>query len=482
MTRGRGRKKTTGSGGQPPEVPTPAESSVGVIGAVTVEIVEEVVVETTVLDSATVEEPSGAGEANEGEVSAEPPAKPARGRGRGRGKKAPEPEPTEADATPDREATEADGIPDREAGDDGPPRPRERERVGERDHEGEAEATSPPADADAESSADASPPDGEADERAPTDAGALEALRVDPDADTEDAPLDTDARPGLEKAPPLLVSDKHLETVIESLLFVSDKPLTPLRVARLARTSTKEAARIIEQLAKFYEGRGLELAEVAGGWQFRSSAASAPFVRDLVAKKPVRLTRAQIETLAICAYRQPITRPEVDEIRGVDSGSAIKILVEKSLVKILGRRDEPGRPLLYGTTPHFLEFFGLPSLAELPTLREHAELSDESRELFERRMGESIDTIADIEGDTHHYTDEEIEAAEAAARVEGDEPQADLPLEGDAASTPGAVEDGASAPASSDDEDDEDDEDEDDDDEDDEDDEDEDDDDEDEDE
>src|SRR5205823_3806984 len=130
--------------------------------------------------------------------------------------------------------------------------------------------------------------------------------------------------PGLEKAPPLLVSDKHLETVVESLLFVSDKPLTAQRVARLARTSTKEAARIIHSLVEHYLGRGIELVEVAGGYQFRSTASSAPFVRDLVAKKPVRLTRAQIETLSIAAYRQPITRPEVDEIRGVDSGSAIK--------------------------------------------------------------------------------------------------------------------------------------------------------------
>jgi segregation and condensation protein B len=265
--------------------------------------------------------------------------------------------------------------------------------------------------------------------------------------------LDTDERPGLEKAAPLLVSDKHLETVIESLLFVADHPLPANRVARLARTSTKEAQRIIATLAAHYEGRGIELVEVAGGFQFRSAPSSAPFVRDLVAKKPVRLTRAQIETLSITAYRQPITRPEVDEIRGVDSGSAIKVLVEKSLLKILGRKDEPGRPLLYGTTSYFLEFFGLPSLAELPTLREHAELTDESRQLFERRMGESIDTIGDIEGDAHHYTDEEIEAAEAAARAREEAAQGEMPLESEIPPAPNAADD----------EDDEDDEDEDDD-------------------
>jgi len=263
---------------------------------------------------------------------------------------------------------------------------------------------------------------------------------ADPVPDTDVAAVDTDDRPGLEKAPPIAVSDKHLETVIESLLFVADHPLPANRVARLARTSTKEAQRIIALLAAHYEGRGIELVEVAGGFQFRSAPSSAPFVRDLVAKKPVRLTRAQIETLSITAYRQPITRPEIDEIRGVDSGSAIKVLVEKSLLKILGRKDEPGRPLLYGTTSYFLEFFGLPSLAELPTLREHAELSDESRQLFERRMGESIDTIGDIEGDAHQYTDEEIEAAEAAARAREDAEQA-LPLESEIPPAPNAADD-----------------------------------------
>jgi segregation and condensation protein B len=105
----------------------------------------------------------------------------------------------------------------------------------------------------------------------------------------------------------------------------------------------------------------------------------------------VRLTRAQLETLAITAYRQPVTRPVLDDIRGVDSGSALKVLLDRGLIKILGRKEEPGRPLLYGTTPYFLEFFGLKGLGDLPTLREFSELSEESRELFERRIGEPFD-------------------------------------------------------------------------------------------
>src|SRR5690606_26780750 len=120
----------------------------------------------------------------------------------------------------------------------------------------------------------------------------------------------------------------------------------------------KDVVRLLAELSEEYAGRGIELCELAGGYQFRSAAANAPFVREIVEAKPVRLSRAQLETLAIAAYRQPLTRPELEEIRGVDSGSALKVLLERGLVKILGRKDEVGRPLLYGTTPLFLEFFG----------------------------------------------------------------------------------------------------------------------------
>ena len=101
------------------------------------------------------------------------------------------------------------------------------------------------------------------------------------------------------------------------------------------------------------------------------------WVQKLLAQKPVRLTRAQIETLAICAYRQPVTRPEIDEIRGVDSGGTLKTLLDRSLMRILGKKEEAGRPMLYGTTKEFLEFFNLRDLKDLPTLREFHELSEE---------------------------------------------------------------------------------------------------------
>jgi segregation and condensation protein B len=100
-------------------------------------------------------------------------------------------------------------------------------------------------------------------------------------------------------------------------------------------------------------------------------------VQKLLASKPVKLTRAQIETMAICAYRQPVTRPEIDQIRGVDSGGTLKTLLDRALIRIVGKKEEAGRPILYGTTREFLEFFNLRDLKDLPTLREFHELSEE---------------------------------------------------------------------------------------------------------
>ncbi len=106
-------------------------------------------------------------------------------------------------------------------------------------------------------------------------------------------------------------------------------------------------------------------------------------MQQLIAGRPVRLSRAQLETLAIIAYRQPITRPEIDEIRGVDSSATLRLLLDRALIRVLGKREEVGRPMLYGTTKEFLDFFSLGDLRELPTLREYSELTDESRQVVE---------------------------------------------------------------------------------------------------
>ena len=203
--------------------------------------------------------------------------------------------------------------------------------------------------------------------------------------------------------------------------------MTPAQLARALKSRAAIVRELVAELMQEYQGRGIELIEVGNGYQFRSAPACADFVREFVAQKPIRLTRAQLETLALIAYRQPITRPEIDEVRGVDSGSAMRVLLERNLIKMLGRKDEPGRPLLYGTSPYFLEFFGMRSLKDLPTLREFTELSDENRALFKRKTGENVeDAEAELaaaeeaarrdEEQSAHISDEDL--AELAAEAE----------------------------------------------------------------
>ena len=172
---------------------------------------------------------------------------------------------------------------------------------------------------------------------------------------------------------------ERLKSIAESLLFASDKPLSLKRIQELTGELDVEKVRAaVEWLRADYADRGVVLHEVSGGYQFRTHPLNAFWVQQLIAGRPVRLTRAQLETLAIVGYRQPITRAEIDEIRGVDSGGTLKVLLDRTLVRVMGKKEEPGRPMLYGTTKEFLEFFNLRDLKDLPTLREFHELSEES--------------------------------------------------------------------------------------------------------
>lgn len=187
---------------------------------------------------------------------------------------------------------------------------------------------------------------------------------------------------------------ERLRSIIESLLFASDKPLPAKRLIELTGERDGEnVVAAVEALRADYADRGVVLHEVAGGFQFRTNPMNAHWVRQLLAGRPVKLSRAQLETLAIIAYRQPITRPEVDEIRGVDSGGTVKAILDRGLIRVLGKKEEPGRPMLYGTTKEFLEFFNLKDLKDLPTLREFYELNEESmakiRELDESRLAKA---------------------------------------------------------------------------------------------
>ncbi len=201
---------------------------------------------------------------------------------------------------------------------------------------------------------------------------------------------DFPASPGVARAIGRSVSEQHLRTVLESLVFASDHPLTVVELAKITRAEARDVRKLLNELKAEYQPRGIHLDEVAGAWLFRSSAGNAPFVRELLQARPVRLSRAQVETLAIVAYRQPVTRPEVDEVRGVDTGSSLKVLLDRDLVRTIGRREEPGRPLLYGTTRFFLEFFGLRSLRDLPMLREYTELSEESQASLTARLSQAV--------------------------------------------------------------------------------------------
>lgn len=165
----------------------------------------------------------------------------------------------------------------------------------------------------------------------------------------------------------------ELPAVVESLLFAAGAPVTLAKlVDALDGPGRAEVLRALEALAARYdrEGRGVRLVHVAGGYQLRTAAAHAPFVRRLLQEKPPRLSRPMLETLAIVAYRQPCTRVEIEAIRGVDCDAVLTTLTERRLVRIVGRKEAVGRPLLYGTTKDFLEVFGLHDLSGLPTLRE----------------------------------------------------------------------------------------------------------------
>jgi segregation and condensation protein B len=174
--------------------------------------------------------------------------------------------------------------------------------------------------------------------------------------------------------------------VLESVLFVADRPLSVDELHQATGIQREIIAGALDKISgELRDGiSGIVLHQVAGGWQLRTDPGAAEYVRRFLRVKPQRLTRAALETLSIIAYRQPVTRPEVEDIRGVDSGAVIKALLDRKLIKILGKKEEVGRPILYGTTREFLEFFALKDLSSLPTLREFQELSEEHQEIVER--------------------------------------------------------------------------------------------------
>jgi segregation and condensation protein B len=195
-----------------------------------------------------------------------------------------------------------------------------------------------------------------------------------------------------------------LSNLLEALLLAADRPLAVGDLVELinlavdeddwpARVTPDQIEVAVRSMAgDFTRHGGVELVEVGGGWRLRTPPALAPMVRRLWPDRAARLSGAALEVLSIVAYRQPCTRLEVEEVRGVDCGGVLRALLERRLVKIVGKKDEPGRPLLYGTTTEFLETFSLPNLRSMPTLRDLEALRAEeaSRTAGERQMDLSL--------------------------------------------------------------------------------------------
>jgi segregation and condensation protein B len=187
-----------------------------------------------------------------------------------------------------------------------------------------------------------------------------------------------------------------LKNIIESLLFVAETPISLDRFKEvLEAEDTKEIRQALELLSGEYDQRksGIFLSEVAGGYQIRTRPEYHEYVKRLLKPSAHRLSNAALETLAIIAYKQPIIRADIEHLRGVDCGGVLRVLMEKKLVRVLGRKEIPGRPLIYATTKHFLEVFELKNLKDLPSPKEierHTDLPQEklaAAALFDSNVG-----------------------------------------------------------------------------------------------
>jgi segregation and condensation protein B len=214
---------------------------------------------------------------------------------------------------------------------------------------------------------------------------------------------------------------EHLKMVIEAILLAAGRPLTLDQLLAMFEEQEKperqQVREAVTALQVDYAGRGIDLVEVGSGYRIQVRASMQPWVSRLWEEKPTRYSRALLETLALIAYRQPITRGEIEDVRGVSvSSNIIKTLQEREWIHVVGHREVPGRPAMYGTTRHFLDYFNLKTLDELPSLAELRDLNEIGREL-------DLD-LSDIPG-LQVENDAAEEPADAAADVEESLPQAE---------------------------------------------------------
>ena len=205
---------------------------------------------------------------------------------------------------------------------------------------------------------------------------------------------------------------KQLKSIIEAALLAADQPLTADQLLRLFVEDKKQPTReqikkILVELQEECADRGYELKKVASGFRYQTRVEVQPWVSKLRAEKPPRYSRAFMETLALIVYRQPITRAEIEDVRGVSISSSIfKVLLEREWIKIVGHKEVPGRPAMYGTTRKFLDYFNLKTLNELPSLAEIKDLDAVHPELdllYQEETKAPVQ-LEVIEGgiDTHH--------------------------------------------------------------------------------
>lgn len=159
--------------------------------------------------------------------------------------------------------------------------------------------------------------------------------------------------------------------LIESLIFSADHPVSLKQLVSVTELSETDILSVINHIKSEYADKGIHIVEICGGYQFATKPEYAPWIKRL--RKDVqssRLSQPALETLAIIAYKQPLTRIEIDQIRGVNSEGTVKSLIDRRMIKIVGKKDVPGRPFLYGTTDDFLRYFGLRSLQDLPPIKD----------------------------------------------------------------------------------------------------------------
>ena len=209
--------------------------------------------------------------------------------------------------------------------------------------------------------------------------------------------------------------------IVEALILSSSEPLSAAKIAEIIPyCDAGQAKDLVNELNTEYaeQDRSFEIWEVAGGYQIRTRAEFSGYLQKLQKERALRLSQAALETMAIIAYRQPVTRAEIEDVRGVDAGATVKSLLDRQLIRIAGQREVPGRPMLYGTTRRFLEVFGLERLKDLPTLRELDELAREQGLLEKTEKDAEAPTAEGVEGEESIAEAAEAGGSEIATAAE----------------------------------------------------------------